>query len=77
MEREKKRAILLGIPAAVCLLFGLLITINHVVGHLPFFVRGILLCSSLCPLPLVLALGATEKSLAPSSLHLPSGIYGP
>ena len=44
MEREKKRAILLGIPAAVCLLFGLLITINHVVGHLSFFVRGILLC---------------------------------
>ena len=30
MEREKKRAILLGIPAAVCLLFGLLIVINNV-----------------------------------------------
>ena len=30
MEREKKRAILLGIPAAVCLLFGVLIVINNV-----------------------------------------------
>jgi len=30
-----------------------------------------LLHSSLCPLPLVLALGTTEKSLVPSSLHSP------
>lgn len=29
------------------------------------------LCSSLCPLPLVLSLGTTEKSLALSSLHPP------
>ena len=29
------------------------------------------LCFNLCPLPLVLSLGTTEKSLAPSSLHLP------
>ena len=29
------------------------------------------LCFSLCPLPLVLSLGTTEKSLAPSSLHPP------
>ena len=34
----------------------------------PMF-RGNLLCFSLCPLPLVLLLGATEKSLVPSSLH--------
>ncbi|NXG57216.1 ENO4 Enolase, partial [Hemiprocne comata] len=27
-------------------------------------------CSTLCPLPLVLSLGTTEKSLAPSSLHI-------
>ena len=33
--------------------------------------RGNLLCFSLCPLPLVLSLGTTEKSLAPSSLHPP------
>jgi len=33
--------------------------------------RGNLLCLSLCPLPLVLSLGATEKSLALSSLHPP------
>ncbi|HIR20045.1 MAG TPA: hypothetical protein IAB33_07140, partial [Candidatus Pelethomonas intestinigallinarum] len=44
MEREKKRAILLGIPAAVCLLFGLLIVINNVVGPLSFFVEGAFLC---------------------------------
>jgi len=31
--------------------------------------RGNLLCLSLCPLPLVLSLGATAKSLVPSSLH--------
>ena len=31
--------------------------------------RGHPLCFSLCPLPLVLSLGATEKSLAPSSGH--------
>jgi len=30
------------------------------------------LCFSLCPLPLVLSLGTTEKSLAPSSRHPPS-----
>ena len=29
------------------------------------------LCFSLCPLPLVLSLGTTEKSLAPSSWHPP------
>ena len=29
------------------------------------------LCFSLCPLPLVLSLGTTEKSLAPSSRHPP------
>ena len=33
--------------------------------------RGNILCSSLCPLLLVLALSTTEKSLAPSSSHLP------
>ena len=43
MEREKKRAILLGIPAAVCLLFGVLIVINNV-RFLSFFVRGAFLC---------------------------------
>jgi len=32
-------------------------------------------CSSLCPLPPVLSLGSMEKSLAPSSHSLPSGIY--
>ena len=31
--------------------------------------RGYLLCFSLCPLTLVLSLGNTEKSLAPSPLH--------
>ena len=31
--------------------------------------QGNLLCFSFCPLPLVLSLGTTEKSLAPSSLH--------
>jgi len=31
--------------------------------------RGNLLCSSLCPLHLALALGTNEQSLAPSSLH--------
>ena len=33
--------------------------------------RGNLLCSSLCPLPLFLALGNTGKNLVPTSLHLP------
>jgi len=33
--------------------------------------RATLLCFSLCPLPLILALGTTGQSLAPSSLHLP------
>ena len=33
--------------------------------------RGNLPCFSLCPLPLVLSLGTTEQSLAPSSLHPP------
>ena len=33
---------------------------------LPMFRRNFL-CLSLCPLPLVLSLGTTEKSLAPSS----------
>ncbi|KAK2540579.1 hypothetical protein Q9966_004304 [Columba livia] len=33
--------------------------------------RGNVPCFSLCPLPLVLSLYTTEKSLAPSSLHLP------
>ena len=32
--------------------------------------RGNLLCFSLCPLPLVLSLGTTDKSLAPSSLQV-------
>lgn len=32
---------------------------------------GNLLCSSLCPLPLVLSLGTTQKTLALSSLHSP------
>ena len=36
----------------------------------PMF-RGNLLCFSVCPLPLVLSLGTTEKSLAPSSFRLP------
>ena len=31
--------------------------------------RQSLLCFSLCPLPLVLSLGSTEKSLTPSSVH--------
>jgi len=31
---------------------------------------GNVLCVLLCPLPLVLSLGATEKSLAPSSLQV-------
>ena len=46
MEREKKRAILLGIPAAVCLLFGLLIVINNVryLAFFSFFVEGAFLC---------------------------------
>lgn len=35
------------------------------------FIRN-LLCSALCPRPLVMPLGTTEKSLASSSLHLPS-----
>lgn len=34
-------------------------------------VRVNFLCSRLCPLPFVLALGTTEKSLDPSSLHSP------
>ena len=33
--------------------------------------RANLLCYSLCPLPLVLSLGTTERGLAPSSLHPP------
>ena len=33
--------------------------------------RGNLLCFSVCPLPLVLSVGTTEKTLAPSSLHSP------
>jgi len=33
--------------------------------------RENLLCFVLCPLPLVLSLDTTEKSLAPSSLHPP------
>lgn len=36
-----------------------------------FIVRGNLLCSSLCPLPLVLFLGTTEVSSVPSFLHPP------
>lgn len=34
-------------------------------------VRGSLLCSSLCPVPLVLALSTSDKSLALSALHPP------
>jgi len=37
----------------------------------PVFLRGNLLCFSLCPLPLVLSLGTTEKYLSLSSLHSP------
>ncbi|XP_052646855.1 uncharacterized protein LOC128143559 [Harpia harpyja] len=37
--------------------------------------RGNLLCFSLCPLPLVLLLGATEKILAPSFSHPPFSPY--
>ena len=37
--------------------------------------RGNLLCFSLCPLPLVLALGTAEKSLAWLSLSSPSSVY--
>lgn len=33
--------------------------------------KGNILCSSLCPLPLLLSLGTTEKSLSLSSLHPP------
>lgn len=33
--------------------------------------RRILLCFSLCPMPLVLSLGTSENSVAPSSLHCP------
>ena len=33
------------------------------------------LCSTLCPVPLVPALGTTEKSLAPTLLHPPSNTY--
>ena len=34
-----------------------------------------LLCSGWCPLPLLQALGTAARSLAVSSLHLPSGNY--
>jgi len=43
-------------------------SIVHSTEGLPVF-RQNLLCSSLFPLPLVLALGTTDKSLAPSSLY--------
>jgi len=33
------------------------------------------LCLSLCPLPLVLSVGTTERSLAPSSLLLPTQVF--
>ena len=37
--------------------------------------RWYLLCFGLSPLPLVPALGTTEKSLAPSSLHPPLQVF--
>lgn len=37
--------------------------------------RENLLCSGLCPWPLVLPLGTTEESQVPSSLHFSSDIY--
>lgn len=33
------------------------------------------LCFNACPLHLIMSLGTTEKSLAPSSLLTPSGVY--
>jgi len=44
----------------------------HSTAVFPLF-RGILLCFNLCPWYLVLAVGATEKSLALVSWHLPYG----
>jgi len=42
----------------------------HSIEVLLLFERN-LLCSSLCPLPPVLALGTTDKSLAPAPLRPP------
>ena len=46
--------------------------LSHSHGGKAFLMfRGNLLCFSLCPLPLVLPLGTTEKSLVPSFVHPP------
>jgi len=47
-------------------------------GSAPWWSQGTssLLWSSVCPVPLVLALGTMVKSLALSSLHLSAGVYG-
>lgn len=40
-----------------------------------FMLKWNFLCSNVCPLHLVMSLGATENSLALSSLLTPSGVY--
>lgn len=45
---------------------------SHIAQKSFLMFRGNFLCSSLYPLPLVLTLSTTEKSLAPSSLHPPN-----
>ena len=46
-------------------------SVSHTAQKCFLVFRGNYLCSSLCLLPLVLALGTIEKSLAPSSWHPP------
>lgn len=55
---------------------GNLCQCSHTAQKCCLIFRGNLLCSSLCPLPLVLSLGTTDTSLALSCSTLPSGIEG-
>lgn len=46
-------------------------SVSHTAWKCCLVLTGRPLCSSFCPLPFVLALGTTQKSLVPSSLYLP------
>lgn len=63
MDREKKRAILCGIPAAVCLLFGSLIVISNINRNLSFLARGLLLCWIGAPLAVLALPGERRRRL--------------